>query len=356
MDVEREFRESRPPPLSSNSRGKNDRGQKQAGAKLPTSTVMFVEFSRGGSLQKHMKEVLNRLSPMLGFCVRVTEKGGSSLGSILSNKNLWRGEPCGRPKCKPCAQPEDRKEPCKARNIVCESECTLCNEPGSRKKSDANGLKESKEQLNLYVGESGRSLCERAGEHWEGALGGKDENHMLEHLALVHREEQVPSFRFRVIKKCRTALERQVREAVRIEMRGNILNKKGMFNRCKLTRMVVDSEWDKEVWEEAWEPRPGEEVDEDMLRTSGKSKSRKGESNTEQKRARRDESIWGEELTGEDEKRRDFLHDACSQQKGGNTQTKLKVFSGLEWMMRELLKEVAHAVIEFSSLTEGAGQ
>ena len=168
---------------------------------------------------------------------------------------------------------------------------------------------------------------------------------MLEHLALVHREEQVPSFRFRVIKKCRTALERQVREAVRIEMRGNILNKKGMFNRCKLTRMVVDSEWDKEVWEEAWEPRPGEEVDEDMLRTSGKSKSRKGESNTEQKRARRDESIWGEELTGEDEKRRDFLHDASSQQKGGNTQTKLKVFSGLEWMMRELLKELAHAVI-----------
>ena len=63
----------------------------------------------------------------------------------------------------------------------------------------------------------------------------------------------------------------------------------------------------------------------------------------------------GEELTEEDKKRADFLPDGSSQ-KGGNTQTKLKVFSGLEWMMRELLKEVAHTVIEMSSLTEGAEQ
>jgi hypothetical protein len=216
FDAEKEFRESRPPTLSTSGRGKNASNEKQAGAKLVTSTVMFVEFSRGGSLQKCMKEVLDRISPMLGFNVRVTEKGGSSLGSILSNKNLWRGEHCGRPKCRPCAQSEDKKEPCKARNIVYESECTLCNEPGSRKRNDKQGLKESKEQANLYVGESARSLFERAGEHWEGVLGGKDENHMLEHLAVSHRDDQVPNFRFRVVKKCRTALERQVREAVRI--------------------------------------------------------------------------------------------------------------------------------------------
>ena len=36
----------------------------------------------------------------------------------------------------------------------------------------------------------------------------------------------------------------ELREAGRIEMRGNILNKKGMYNRCKLTRMVIDSEWE----------------------------------------------------------------------------------------------------------------
>ena len=99
-----------------------------------------------------MKEVLDRLSPMLGFKVRVTERGGSSLGSILSNKNLWKGEHCGRERCKTCAQPDERKEPCKSRNIVYESECTLCNEPGSRKKKDRDGLKETQMQANLYVG------------------------------------------------------------------------------------------------------------------------------------------------------------------------------------------------------------
>ena len=43
---------------------------------LRTTSVLFVEFSRGGSLQKRMKECLDQISPMLGFKVRVTEKGG----------------------------------------------------------------------------------------------------------------------------------------------------------------------------------------------------------------------------------------------------------------------------------------
>ena len=130
-------------------------------------------------------------------------------------------------------------------------------------------------------------------------MGGKDENHMLEHLAASHRGEQTPSFRFRVVKQCKTALERQVREAVRIEMRGNILNKKGMFNRCKLTRMVVDTEWEKEVWEAAWKERPEEEIDEDSLRTSAKSKSRQDECSKKAKRVKREEGgvVWGEEAT-----------------------------------------------------------
>ena len=78
---------------------------------------------------------------------------------------------------------------------------------------------------------------------------------MMEHEEGVHRGEGGPEFRFKVIKKCKTSLERQVREAVRIQLRGNVLNKKGTYNRCKLTRMGVDEERDKKVWEEAWEPR-----------------------------------------------------------------------------------------------------
>ena len=84
-------------------------------------------------------------------------------------------------------------------------------------------------------------MSERAREHWKDALGGEEESHMLD-LAAAHRDESIPEFRFRVVNTCKKTLERQVREAARVEMRGNVLNEKGMFNRCKLTRMVIDTE------------------------------------------------------------------------------------------------------------------
>ena len=41
----------------------------------------------------------------------------------------------------------------------------------------------------------------------------------------------------------------------KIQMRGNVLNKRGMYNRCKLTRLLVDCEWEERMWKEAWAPR-----------------------------------------------------------------------------------------------------
>jgi hypothetical protein len=80
------------------------------------------------------------MTEMLGFRVRVAEEGGTSLGSLLSNKNLWSGDHCGRATCRTCAQPDERKEPCTLRNIIYESECSKCNQPGERKENDKNGL------------------------------------------------------------------------------------------------------------------------------------------------------------------------------------------------------------------------
>ena len=53
-----------------------------------------------------------------------------------------------------------------------------------------------------------------------------------------------------VVKNFNISLERQVCEAVRMQMRGVVLNKKGTYNRCKLTRMVVDTEWEDKVWKD----------------------------------------------------------------------------------------------------------
>ena len=131
--------------------------------------MLFVEYSRGGSLQKRMKECLEKISPMIGFNVTVAERGGTSIGSLLSNKDLWSGVECGRVVCRTCAQPGERKEPCMKRNVVYESECSTCNPPGTRKEADKEGLGEKRERPSLYVGETARSVAERALEHWRDA-------------------------------------------------------------------------------------------------------------------------------------------------------------------------------------------
>ena len=50
---------------------------------------------------------------------------------------------------------------------------------------------------------------------------------------------------------CRTALESQVREEVRIQQRGSVLKKRGEFNRCKLTRMDVYVMLERKCWDQA---------------------------------------------------------------------------------------------------------
>ena len=66
---------------------------------------------------------------------------------------------------------------------------------------------------------------------------------MVEHLAMAHVGDTKAEFDFKVVKKCKSSLERQVREAVRIDMSGHVLNKKGICNRSRLTKLVVDQEW-----------------------------------------------------------------------------------------------------------------
>ena len=59
------------------SQGKSSKKEYKPEQKdLRTSTVLFVEFSKGGGLQKQIRDSLDRITSMLGFKVKVTEKGG----------------------------------------------------------------------------------------------------------------------------------------------------------------------------------------------------------------------------------------------------------------------------------------
>ena len=95
------------------------------------------------------------------------------------------------------------------------------------------------------MGESSRSIMERSKEHWAGYVGAKEDNHILRHQQITHRGADPPKFVMRVVSHHRSALERQVSEAVRIRRRGgagNILNSRAEFNRCHIPRLVVEEE------------------------------------------------------------------------------------------------------------------
>ena len=109
--------------------------------------------------------------------------------------------------------------------MVYENVCAICNEGA--------GAKEQVVQKNIdvpsiYVGESSRSIKERGGEHWATFKNKNQESHILKHQVNHHPGEE-PKFILRISSFHKSALERQVAEAVRIRRRGgggSILNSK----------------------------------------------------------------------------------------------------------------------------------
>ena len=83
----------------------------------------------------------------------------------------------------------------------------------------------------VYVGETSRTMKERSGEHLEDAKKEKESSHIWNHQTSVHGEEKM-EMKFALIRRCQTALQRQVGETIRLKMIGKIkpgtliLNKK----------------------------------------------------------------------------------------------------------------------------------
>ena len=212
---------------------------------LKTRAVLFLEQTPNGELARRVKELLVRLEQVLGFKLRVVERTGRSIQNQLPQASIWRGSPCDREHCVTCQQGGEDMPDCTRSSIVYESICSICN-PGALEKG---GIKEVKEGApSIYVGESSRTIQERSQEHWTAAKRKDGTSHIHKHQKMVHGTEE-PKFIFKVVSNHRSALNRQVKEAVRIRRRGganNILNSKAEFNRCHIPRLVVEEE-DQEV-------------------------------------------------------------------------------------------------------------
>ena len=316
------------------------------------STVLFVEFSRGGSLQKAIREVVDRLEGLLGFSIRVTERGGTPLSSLLSNKSLWRGQECGRGECKVCIQPGEKLEDCKRRNILYESECLQCNGVDEWKTRDTGSLEDNRGVASIYVGETARSLCERGAEHWGAAVGGQENSHMVEHQGMVHEGNGDFKFRFRIVRAFKSSLDRQIAEAIRIHKRGGgILNRKGEFNRCSLTRLVLDNQWEKEKWEQAWEHSTVEGGEDENAIAESKKFKANGQLPRPNKRIKLEleegGTAWGDPLEEDEQAKIDFLHSFPPAVKGGQ-QSKIIFLTGINWAAYEIALDLVKSAAQYS--------
>ena len=103
--------------------------------------------------------------------------------------------------------------------------CKVC-----KVEEDAKGGKQKdkfqrfKEQKGVYVGESVRSIFEHARENRQDAADGSEDCHIIKHWKVSHTElQKPPQFHNKVVASFRDALNRQLSEGIRIDLkRGNV--------------------------------------------------------------------------------------------------------------------------------------
>ena len=145
--------------------GKRSQGQDTevdggSSTKSSPRSVIFVEQTPGGELACRLKELLNRIEPMLGFSIKVVERTGRSIQSLFPLTNLWDGAPCGREEeCTTCYQGAEIIPKCTEQSVVYENVCAVCVK-GARSKEELDLKDIDPEKPVVYVGETSRSIIE----------------------------------------------------------------------------------------------------------------------------------------------------------------------------------------------------
>ena len=220
---------------------KRRKGLQKAG-KVATQTVVFVPNTRAGVLLRKMNESEEKMSNVTGFRIRFQEAGGSQLKNSFST-DLGKGKHCGRSPCPPCdSSDESKRGNCKARNLVYESKCMVCNTETKRMENVPEG------RTGIYIGETSRSLHERAIEHINDAKSFDPKSHIVKHWANDHPDRlEMPPFAISTTCQYKDCLSRQIGEALKIHYsQDTLLNSKSEYIQNCLTRITIEeSSWER---------------------------------------------------------------------------------------------------------------
>ena len=233
--------------------------------------VMFVPYTAHGKLAAKLREAEVKLQDLTGYKLKIVERSGSKMEDLLHQSDPWQGEDCCRPHCLLCITKQYTgkllSQDCTRRSLIYETWCISCQERDEKQVDEIYGEDQKKNeemkkkiQLYKYIGETSRSVYERAWEHQHDRDSLSQGSHLLKHLIDKHEGEMPDKVRFgiKVLKYTKTAFERQILESVMIqENRGHhILNSRSEYNRCALPRLTTKvgenhyKRWEKDLNEE----------------------------------------------------------------------------------------------------------
>ena len=173
----------------------------------------------GEVLRKEIQKIMDDS----GFKVRVVEKGGRQLKSILQRSDVEPQQCCMDGECPVCLT--SPKGLCQMESVGYRIWCKACEEVGVEARMD---------------GETGRTARLRCKEHMKALRSETESSNLREHCDLMHGGVQV-EFGCEVVSRFPgDPLSRQIEEAVRIDhQRGISLNDKAEFVRPASVRMTA---------------------------------------------------------------------------------------------------------------------
>ena len=214
--------------------------------------VLFVPYTPGSELAKRLREAETKLNELTGYKLKVVERAGIKLQDLLHKADPWQGADCQRAECWPCetklTTEKNKTQDCTKRSLIYENWCITCEEQEMDKiklrcKDDEEMTKKLKKKIVLskYIGETSRSIHERAWEHKYAMEQLSITSHLLKHTLDKHGEADMDKVKFgvKVLQYTRSSFQRQILESVLIQESRNhdILNSKSEYNRCALPRL-----------------------------------------------------------------------------------------------------------------------